>query len=59
MKKNVVWWPAVVNTEHTDKYGGYEYFNTQEKLGNIGVKEMIVYLYRLQNQSKKIYLGIE
>ncbi len=26
MKKNVVWWPAVVNTEHTEKYGGYEYF---------------------------------
>ena len=26
MKKNIVWWPAVVNKEHTDKYGGYEYF---------------------------------
>ena len=26
MKKNIVWWPAVVNKDHTDKYGGYEYF---------------------------------
>ena len=31
MKKNVVWWPAVVNTEHTDKYGGYEYFQYSRK----------------------------
>ena len=26
MKKNIVWWPAVVNKDHTDKYGGYDYF---------------------------------
>ena len=26
MKKNVVWWPAVVNKSHIDKYGGYDYF---------------------------------
>ena len=26
MKKNVVWWPAVVNKDHMDKYGGYDYF---------------------------------
>ena len=26
MKKNVVWWPAVVNKNHTQKYGGYDYF---------------------------------
>ena len=26
MKKNVVWWPAIVNEEHKDKYGGYDYF---------------------------------
>ena len=25
-KKNVVWWPAVINPEHDDKYGGYDYF---------------------------------
>ena len=26
MKKNVVWWPAIVNESHVDKYGGYNYF---------------------------------
>ena len=26
MKKNIVWWPAIVNEEHKDKYGGYDYF---------------------------------
>ena len=31
MKKNVVWWPAIVNEEHKDKYGGYEYFEYSKK----------------------------
>ena len=31
MKKNVVWWPAVVNKDHTDKYGGYDYFQYSRK----------------------------
>ena len=31
MKKNVVWWPAIVNEEHKDKYGGYEYFEYSRK----------------------------
>ena len=26
MKKNIVWWPAVVNEDHIGKYGGYQYF---------------------------------
>ena len=26
MKKNIIWWPAVVNKNHIDKYGGYYYF---------------------------------
>ena len=26
MKKNIIWWPAVVNKNHIDKYGGYDYF---------------------------------
>tara|TARA_R110001583_G_scaffold35376_6_gene117818 strand:- start:8428 stop:9807 length:1380 start_codon:yes stop_codon:yes gene_type:complete len=26
LKKNVVWWPAVVNETHMSKYGGYDYF---------------------------------
>ena len=25
-KKNVVWWPAVKNPDHIEKFGGYEYF---------------------------------
>tara|TARA_Y100000034_G_scaffold55293_1_gene67770 strand:- start:329 stop:1126 length:798 start_codon:yes stop_codon:yes gene_type:complete len=25
-KKNVVWWPAVKNPDHDEKFGGYEYF---------------------------------
>ena len=31
MKKNVVWWPAIVNEEHKDKYGDYEYFEYSRK----------------------------
>jgi len=31
MKKNVLWWPAVVNDEHTDKYGGFEYYEYSRK----------------------------
>ena len=31
MKKNIVWWPAVVNDEHKDKYGGYDYFEYSRK----------------------------
>ena len=25
-KKNVVWWPAVKNSDHNDKFGNFEYF---------------------------------
>ena len=31
MKKNVVWWPAIINSEHKDKYGGYDYFEYSKK----------------------------
>ena len=31
MKKNIVWWPAIVNEEHKDKYGGYDYFQYSKK----------------------------
>ena len=31
MKKNVVWWPAVVNETHMSKYGGYDYFQYSKK----------------------------
>ena len=31
MKKNVVWWPAIVNKEHKDKYGDYDYFQYSKK----------------------------
>ena len=31
MKKNVIWWPAVVNPEHAAKYGGFEYFQQSRK----------------------------
>ena len=31
MKKNVIWWPAVVNESHRDKYGGYNYFQYSKK----------------------------
>tara|TARA_B100001248_G_scaffold260350_1_gene248343 strand:- start:98 stop:1441 length:1344 start_codon:yes stop_codon:yes gene_type:complete len=26
MKKNVIWWPALTNSEHLDKYGGFKYY---------------------------------
>ena len=31
MKKNVVWWPAVKNKEHSDKYGNFGYFEYSRK----------------------------
>tara|TARA_Y100000034_G_scaffold126203_1_gene177093 strand:- start:2326 stop:3120 length:795 start_codon:yes stop_codon:yes gene_type:complete len=30
-KKNVIWWPAVVNPDHSSKYGGYDYFKYSKK----------------------------
>lgn len=26
MKKNIIWWTGIVNSDHNDKYGGFEYF---------------------------------
>ena len=31
IKKNVVWWVGVKNPEHTEKYGGYDYFDYSRK----------------------------
>ena len=31
MKKNVVWWPALNNPNHSEKYGGFSYFEHSRK----------------------------
>ena len=31
MSKNVIWWTAIVNPNHTDKYGGFGYFEYSRK----------------------------
>ena len=31
MKKNVIWWPALKNPEHLDKYGGFDYYEYSRK----------------------------
>tara|TARA_B100000287_G_scaffold165740_1_gene156296 strand:- start:3336 stop:4127 length:792 start_codon:yes stop_codon:yes gene_type:complete len=31
MKKNVIWWPALNNPNHSDKYGGFGYFEHSRK----------------------------
>jgi len=31
MKKNVIWWPAVKNKDHSDKYGNFDYFDYSRK----------------------------
>ena len=31
MKKNVIWWPALTNSEHSDKYGGFDYYQYSRK----------------------------
>ena len=31
MKKNVVWWPAIVHKENAHKYGNYDYFEYSRK----------------------------
>ena len=39
MKKNVVWWTAIVNPDHKDKFGGYYYFNESRKTWEYWCKE--------------------
>ena len=39
MKKNVVWWTAIVNSDHKDKFGGYHYFNESRKTWEYWCKE--------------------
>ena len=31
MNKNVVWWPAIKNPNHNQKYGGFDYFEFSRK----------------------------
>ena len=31
MKKNIIWWPAVKNKNHNDKYGNFDYFEYSRK----------------------------
>ena len=31
MKKNVIWWPALKNPNHLDKYGGFDYYEYSRK----------------------------
>ncbi len=31
MNKNVIWWPAIKNPGHVQKYGGYDYFEYSRK----------------------------
>tara|TARA_Y100000310_G_scaffold339161_1_gene431005 strand:+ start:618 stop:1970 length:1353 start_codon:yes stop_codon:yes gene_type:complete len=31
MKKNVIWWPAVKNKDHSEKYGNFDYFEYSRK----------------------------
>ena len=31
MKKNVIWWPALKNLNHLDKYDGFKYFEYSRK----------------------------
>ena len=31
MSKNVIWWTAIVNPNHTEKYGGFGYFEYSKK----------------------------
>jgi len=30
-KKNVIWWTGIVNPDHNDKYGGFDYFEWSRK----------------------------
>ena len=54
MKKNVIWWPALKNPNHLDKYGDLNILNIQGNHGNTGVKKIIVFLYHSQIQLKMI-----
>ena len=31
MKKNVIWWPALKNPSHLEKYGDFEYYEYSRK----------------------------
>ena len=54
MKKNVIWWPALKNPNHLDKYGGFEYFEYSRKSWEYWCEKMIVFLYLLQIQLRMI-----
>ena len=53
MKKNVVWWPAVRNKEHSDKYGNFDYFEYSRKTWEYWCKknDCIFYHYDTPHQS--------
>ena len=64
MKKNVVWWPAIVNEEHKDKYGGYEYFEYSRKTWEYWCKKNDVELFILEDElqpkkSSKTEMGMK
>tara|TARA_Y100001973_G_C5188614_1_gene329434 strand:- start:1229 stop:2038 length:810 start_codon:yes stop_codon:yes gene_type:complete len=39
MKKNVIWWPAIINPNHKEKYGGFGYFEYSRKAWEYWCKE--------------------
>ena len=53
MKKNVVWWIGVVNPEHNDKYGGYEYFEYSRKTWEYWCKKNDVLFVPFEKPVKK------
>ena len=49
MKKNVVWWPAVKNKEHSGKYGNFGYFEYSRKTWEYWCKKNDVLFIPFEN----------
>ena len=49
MKKNVIWWIGVINPEHKDKYGGYDYFQYSRKTWEYWCKKNDVLFVPFEN----------
>ena len=44
MSKNVIWWTAIVNPNHTEKSGGFGYFEYSRQAWEYWCRKMIVFL---------------
>ena len=52
--KNVIWWVGIINPEHKEKYGGYDYFEYSKKTWEYWCEknDCILYVYDKPSNEK-------